>query len=861
VKFRSFLLIIFVFILGASSFVNAQTYSAVGQFTSSTAESFAGGISGDGRFVVFESRGNLATVNPRNADNNTEIFLFDYAQRQIFQITDTKSVLFNPNASASTFSNVRIEITNTRPVISRDGRWIAFSSNATNAYPGNGTIPPVSGTTDPGSFNGNAFTSPTPTPTASPTASPTPTPAANPLTNDANLEIWLYQVPSVALVADLSGGDEIAFADLAGGAFFQVTNTLPSQLPRAATASNGAFVADDNHDASIDNDGGLVAFVSTRNLVPCVGNAGPQDIPPPATREDTDEIFTFVRGGATACAGAGPGLRQVTKTPRTDLSNPIYNKAPTISDLPSGGARVVFSSTGDNPIVGMTGGNNPLSSRNEEIFVADLGDGAPVAGGLKKQLTTTTQTNPGDLVNILDYGRRMSRDGRYVAFDSYADLANESGGTNQTSFALYVYDLANPASPVIRRVGPRSTADTNAAGGDVQHYPGFTDIDGNGTPATLVFETRQNIKADGTIPATESEGLNPTTGRPTQIYSFPLAGATSTFTRLTKLPAPNTFLASTQPILSDSLKRLTFNLALTEVGTGNPDLLSEVFYLLVPPSTPVAGVNVSYATGASGLPVLTLPTPTPTASPSPTPTASPSPTPTTPAAVLGVGPGMVTILNFATPQAIVPRTAVGSLTRSFPLPIELSGVSMSINGVAVGLKSVSPTQIVFVTPPAIFGDVAGTNYDVGININGALVESKITLVPARPDIFNLAGTPTPGGRARVYNVTNRVRTTEPFTVTTVQLRGGTRVASKMRVFLTGVAGVPASAISIRIGSVTIPATSAAVPAEEPGVYSVDFTMPATLNRAGDQPIIITVTSGTNTFSSRLDDTAARLFIL
>jgi len=222
---------------------------------------------------------------------------------------------------------------------------------------------------------------------------------------------------------------------------------------------------------------------------------------------------------------------------------------------------------------------------------------------------------------------------------------------------------------------------------------------------------------------------------------------------------------------------------------------------------------------------------------------------------------MVTILNFATPQAIVPRTAVGSLTRSFPLPIELSGVSMSINGVAVGLKSVSPTQIVFVTPPAIFGDVAGTNYDVGININGALVESKITLVPARPDIFNLAGTPTPGGRARVYNVTNRVRTTEPFTVTTVQLRGGTRVASKMRVFLTGVAGVPASAISIRIGSVTIPATSAAVPAEEPGVYSVDFTMPATLNRAGDQPIIITVTSGTNTFSSRLDDTAARLFIL
>jgi len=186
---------------------------------------------------------------------------------------------------------------------------------------------------------------------------------------------------------------------------------------------------------------------------------------------------------------------------------------------------------------------------------------------------------------------------------------------------------------------------------------------------------------------------------------------------------------------------------------------------------------------------------------------------------------------------------------------------MAINGVAVGLKSVSPTQIVFVTPPALTGDVAGTNYDVGININGTLISTKITYVPARPDIFNLAGTPTPGGRARVYNVTNRVRTTEPFTVTTVRLRGGVRVASKMRVFLTGVANVPTSAISVRIGSVTIAVTAGPTPAEEPGIYFVDFTMPATLNRAGDQPIVITVTAGSTTFPSRLDDTAARVFIL
>ena len=47
-----------------------QADSVIGQFTNSNAESIAGGISGDGRFVVFESRGNIATENPRNADNN-----------------------------------------------------------------------------------------------------------------------------------------------------------------------------------------------------------------------------------------------------------------------------------------------------------------------------------------------------------------------------------------------------------------------------------------------------------------------------------------------------------------------------------------------------------------------------------------------------------------------------------------------------------------------------------------------------------------------------------------------------------------------------------------------------------------------
>ena len=227
----TFRLAFFLSVLAIVSLVTptgAQVDSVIGQVSDSGLESFAGGISGDGRFIVFESRGNIATVNPRNADLNVEVFLFDYAQRQIFQITDTKSVLYDPTRPG-TFDNVRIAIVNTRPVISNDGRWIAFSSNATRSTPSEPD------NTNPGLFDGNVYTSPTPTPsptatptstptgtptgtpTASPTGSPTatPTPPPNPLTNDANLEMWIYQIPDVEAVADLSAGDEIAFTNLA----------------------------------------------------------------------------------------------------------------------------------------------------------------------------------------------------------------------------------------------------------------------------------------------------------------------------------------------------------------------------------------------------------------------------------------------------------------------------------------------------------------------------------------------------------------------------------------------------------------------------------------------------------------------
>jgi hypothetical protein len=94
-------------VAGALFSAQAQTPSStpdpfLAQITSSPAGapfntfgSFAGDISANGRFVVIESNGDIATEKTaarNNADGNREIFLFDYAQRRIFQITDTKNL-------------------------------------------------------------------------------------------------------------------------------------------------------------------------------------------------------------------------------------------------------------------------------------------------------------------------------------------------------------------------------------------------------------------------------------------------------------------------------------------------------------------------------------------------------------------------------------------------------------------------------------------------------------------------------------------------------------------------------------------------------------------------------------------------
>ena len=799
---------------GAFASASAQSDPFIAQLTSSTAQSYVTDMTGDGRFMVVESTGDIGTkepalgLNPDNSDGNREIFLIDYAQRRIFQLTNTKSRLVDITMPSTTPSNIRVELSNNVPVISHDGRYIAFISNANSLTPAGTNI------STPGNFDANSLSDAD----------------RDALLADANWEVWIYEIPVIiGPPVDLSSGTEPAFQNLSSGIFTRVTNTPARQLPQGGTTTLSPIVSADNRDVSINDDGSIVAFVSTRTF-------------PGATSADNNpEVFTHLRTTAFNV------VSQVTATGAGTITSPISSSNPSLSGT---GARLAYVSNANIIDTGQTTGNN--SDNNAEVYFADLN----VATGAvtnNKQVTRTTRVNPGDIINVLSPGHRLSRDGNLIALESAADLNNATPAANFSTATIFVYNIT---AATFTKVGARGAEDSTV-GLDVLRFPTFTDYVGL-TPGSLVFVSRLNYKSDGTIPTTASDGLNSDASRPLQIYAVPLPiGMAPALTRLTRIPPVVFFFASAQPITSDMRQRISFSLSSPELGGGNGDGTTEVFYLLTPAPTPFSDVFIpdSYATGATRRSVGPASSPTPTPSPSP----SPTPTPSTPMNVPGLSPGMVGIVQFPSRFVFTTKIATGASTRRSPsLPIELNGISMSVNDAAVGLYSVSRRQIVFVVPPGLSVALVGTSFPVVINIRGNILRGSILLVPTQPDLST--STNGPGGRAVVTNALNG--TSEPFNVFTVTPRRP-RVPTVLRVVLTGVLGAPSGVITVRIGSSTLSGTairSGGVATEMPGFQRLDVQIPPDLAGAGDVPIVVIVTISGQTFTSRVEDTAPHIFI-
>src|SRR5207249_2492108 len=234
------------------------------------------------------------------------------------------------------------------------------------------------------------------------------------LAKDGNQEIWTYQFTAPD-TADLSSGAEIPLQDLTTGTFRRITDTPASIAPMAGSATRSPVVADDNRDASISDDGKIVAFVSTRNLV---GGGNADGNPEVFLVNVSNPTFTFI---------------QVTNT--TDkftngfLTNPIFNENPSLS---GNGSVLAFVSNAN-----LAGANDDGGGvGNAEIYLANF-NGTAVSG--LRQITKTKDgaANPSPspnaspaptpipdtfaTANIFSRGRRLSRDGSFIAFESLAN--------------------------------------------------------------------------------------------------------------------------------------------------------------------------------------------------------------------------------------------------------------------------------------------------------------------------------------------------------------------------------------------------------------------------------------------------------
>lgn len=791
----------------AQSPANSTPDPFVAQITHAPAgrDSSAGDTSANGRFVVIESDGDISTEKTaarNNQDGNREVFLFDYAQRRVFQITDTKSVLkpagspspspspspsASPTASPSPtpvdVSNVAIEISNNRPMISLQPPLASGQRTYTIVFSSNAPVTPASfDGTDPGA----------------------------PTNADMNQEIWTYQF-TVPDTLDLSSGAEVGPVDLTTGTFARITNTPASRAPSPGSASVPPFIADDNRDATISDNGNIIALISTRDLVP-PGNVDTGSIPNP-------EVFLFNRTTAA--------FTQVTntKSPAPPDTHSIFSSNPCLS---SDGSVLAFISNAN-----LTATN---TDGNAEVY---LKDGAGLRQVTKTKDPVDAQGQPLATATIFSFGRRLSRDGKFLAFES---LANDpkADGTTASFRASFVY---NVATDTFSQLTPRATEFP----GDVGSFPTFTDYDSSLSPASVVFTSFLNLKSDGTLlAAQDTAGLNPQ--KTLQIFLAPLplpslpAVPTGPFTRLTNTNGPAG--AGLRGLPSSSRRRVAFSLAGAELGGGNSDLSKEVFYQLSPDITTESGGSISLLTGASSIPVAS-----PTASPVPSPTGSPFVAP-------GLAPGELAIAQFTLSPAPLPASvsdnSAHETKRSPALPVELNGVSMSINGAACGLYSVTASAISFVVPIGLVPNTGTASYPVVINVHneiagtGTVIRGQVTIVAAQPDI--LTDTNGPGGRAVVCNITKQPPPfpclMEPFNVTSDD-GTGTQVPTVLEVHLTGVRGTAASSISVVIGTTTIvPNPMGNIPTDQPGFDQVVVTLPATVDR-GDLPIVVKVGTATS----------------
>lgn len=540
---------------------------------------------------------------------------------------------------------------------------------------------------------------------------------------DSNRDIWVYDVDSRSIIqitntADLkedttdttkvtttitnetpaiSGdGTKIVFvsnADLGG-----TTNAdrnyevYIANLPRNSTTPTITRITDtgqnsenevikgifNNYAPTINDDGSVIAFVSTRQSFKAVDGSAQaftaaKEGPNNSTPDGNGEIFTYNTNTKQ--------FSQVTVTRDVDATVNFVVKGFNASPFLSGNGQTLAFISGFN-FSGASANKN--TDFNGEIFTYKVGDAANTV----RQVTDTTG-NPafpsnGVMNVMIAFTHPLSSDGNKLVFESAGDFA---GKNSEKLREVFLADLST-ATTKFTQITDQTTLDTTK--NDLNYFPSI-----NAAGTYVVFNSTLNL-----TPASTSGIKTDNADGSREVFRYDIAN--NKLRQITFTDKSVTVLdqrANNFSVFVDNTgNTVTFNYEANVIAT-NALAIQDVFQAYVLPVTSQNSTAPTFANAASF-------------------------------DNTQVARGSI-VAVFGTQLA---NSTVSAPTAN--LPFQLGGVNVTVNGLAGRLIFVSPGQINFVVPNAIG---TGDTIDFTINNNGIQSSGKAKIVDAAPGVFSADG--------------------------------------------------------------------------------------------------------------------------
>ena len=540
---------------------------------------------------------------------------------------------------------------------------------------------------------------------------------------DSNRDIWVYDVDSRSIIqitdtADLkedtadvnkvttvitnetpaiSGdGTKIVFvsnADL-GGTKNDDRNyeIFVADLPRNSTTPTIKRITDtgknfdndtvrlifSNYTPTINDDGSVIAFVSTRQSFKAV--------------EGGAQAFTALKEGPTNDNPDGNGeifvynsntkrFSQATATRDIDATVNFTVRGFNSNPYLSGNGQALAFVSGFN-YAGAAANKN--TDFNGEIFVHKIGD----AANTMRQVTETTGSPAvpanGVMNVMLAFTHPINSDGTKLVFESAGDLA---GKNSEKLREVFLADLST-ATTKFTQITDQTTVD--ATKNDFNYFPSI-----NSTGTHVVFTSVLNL-----TPATTSGIKADNADGSREVFRYDIAG--TKLRQITFTDKSGTVFdqrSNNFSVFIDTTgNTMSFNYEANVVAF-NATAVQDVFQAYVLPVTTKNATEAKFANAASF-------------------------------DNTQVARGSI---------VAVFGTQLANMTLSTPsgnLPFQLGGVTVTVNGLAGRLIFVSPQQINFVVPNEI---AVGDTVDFTINNNGIQSAGKTKIVAAAPGVFSTSG--------------------------------------------------------------------------------------------------------------------------